>query len=92
MNITIPTAALEAGARAIAEQLGDDWDDNVHTFCGDDFQMTPDGAKEACRQIARAAFLAILENWPGMTRECVVMADRMPCIILPLTENTDAKR
>lgn len=62
---TIPPAALEAGAREVAEQLGDDWEDNIHTFCGDDFQMTPDGAKEACRTIARAACLATLKAWPG---------------------------
>jgi hypothetical protein len=46
---------VEKMARAIADQLGDDWDDNVHTFCGDDWRLTPDGAKEACCAIARAA-------------------------------------
>lgn len=94
-NIIIPPAALEAGAREIAEQLGDDWDDNVHTFCGDDFQMTPDGAKEACREIARAAFRAMLETWEGAK---IIRDDgrrqtyAIPAIILPLPmEKTDDK-
>ena len=78
-DVTIPPAALEAGARAIAEQLGDDWDDNVHTFCGDDFQMTPDGAKETCRAIARAAFLAMIEAWEGAQHDNYV-------IVLPLPQ------
>jgi hypothetical protein len=61
----IPDEVVEAAAKAVAEQLGDDWNDNVHTFCGDDWRLTPDGAKEACRAIARAAIAAALNAWPG---------------------------
>lgn len=82
-SITIPDEALEAAAREVAEQLGDDWDDNVHTFCGDDFQMTPDGAKEACRAIARAACLAMMKHWPGMRVKAVLLADT---VLLPLPQ------
>jgi hypothetical protein len=62
----IPDEVVEAAAKAVADQLGDDWDDNVHTFCGDDWQLTPDGAKEACRSIARAAIAAALNAWPSL--------------------------
>jgi hypothetical protein len=58
-HMTTTPEQIEAVARVIAEQLGDDWDDNIHIFCGDDFQMTPVGAKEACRVIARAAINAM---------------------------------
>ena len=91
MSIKIPPAALEAGAKEIAEQLGDDWDDNVHTFCGDDFQMTPDGAKEACRAIARACCLAMLKAWPEMEQHINWPYGKLTHIILPLTEKTDDK-
>jgi hypothetical protein len=62
----IPDEVVEAAAKAVADQLGDDWDDNVHTFCGDDWQLTPDGAKEVCRSIARAAIAAALNSWPAL--------------------------
>lgn len=63
-DITIPDEVVEAAAKEVAEQLGDNWDDNVHTFCGDDWRLTPDGAKEECRSIARATILAALKAWP----------------------------
>ena len=46
------------------------------------------------RALARAAFLAMLENWPGMERERIGKGYEWPLteeytdtIILPLTEN-----
>lgn len=95
-NINIPPEAVEKAAREVAEQLGDDWDDNLHAFCGDDWQLTPHGAKEACRAIARAAIRAALENWPGMLTERRARCD---AVVLPfnldadlrLTENPDAE-
>jgi hypothetical protein len=63
---------VEKMARAIADQLGDDWDDNVHTFCGDDWRLTPDGAKEACCAIARAALVVAR---PVIREECAKVAE-----------------
>ena len=86
--------AVEAAARAVAEQLGDDWEDNVHTFCGDDFQMTPDGAKAACRAIALATIHAAIDAWPGMVKRDLTFyfTDFDEAIILPLPqEKTDAE-
>ena len=76
-DITIPPAALEAGARAIAESLRT-------------ARLTTE-AQDGYKPEARAACLAMLQAWPGMTREGVVMARRTPRIILPLppTEASD---
>ncbi len=65
---------VEAVARVISEQLGDDWDDDVHALCGDDFQLTPDGAKEACRSIAYAAIALIR---PATLEEAAKVAEAM---------------
>jgi len=53
---------VERVARVISEQLGDDWDDNVHAFCGDDWGLTPEGSKETCRTLARSAIAVVLEE------------------------------
>lgn len=80
--MNIPPEALEAGARARA-------------ICEMEYGACDGGDTNPCSCTywaahARAAFLAMVKAWPGMTRECVVMADRMPCIILPLPqENSD---
>ena len=50
-EIKIPAAALEAGARAIC--AGNKWGEPCATPCSD------------CLPEARAAFLAIVENWEG---------------------------
>lgn len=78
-NITIPPAALEAGARAAAEDRGYDWD------------LHPSFHK-AFKRMARAAFLAIVENWEGAKtirddgrRQTYVL----PALILPITEASD---
>jgi hypothetical protein len=53
---------VERVSRVISEQLGDDWDDNVHAFCGDDWGLTPEGSKETCRTLARSAIAVVLEE------------------------------
>lgn len=67
MNITIPPAALEAGARALARYNCEQWDND------------PDRWRAYFADEARAAFLAIVEAWPGMQHDNYV-------IVLPLTE------
>ena len=70
MIINIPPAALEAGARAIADTNG--WRDEQGV--------------NACIPVARAAFLAIVENWEGGLTD-----QSLGPIILPLPpqENSD---
>lgn len=71
-GITIPPAALEAGARAIDCRVSEPGQCSYH-------------------DMARAAFLAILENWPGMdvADEYDLCAIRKGWITLP-QENSDA--
>ena len=69
-NITIPPAALEAGARAIAESLRT-------------ARLTTE-AQDGYRPEARAAFLAMLNAWPGMTYIEPDLANGI--IILPLPQ------
>ena len=77
-DITIPAAALEAGARYL---LGD----------GYNF-LTPE-AKLTAHEDARLCCLAMLSAWPGMdhgTMIFVAAEERyLPHIILPMTENSD---
>lgn len=79
-DITIPPAALEAGAKELAMQcrcaMACDWRNHL-----DD---------------ARACCLAMLEAWEGMAHyrggwEPVIHNNRKPHLILPLTEKTDDK-
>jgi len=74
-DITIPPAALEAGARAIC--AGNKWDKPCDTPCSD------------CLPEARAAFLAMINEWPG--KDIVGYGPPFYGIdlILPLTEKTD---
>ena len=65
--ITIPPEALEAGARALARYNCEQWDND------------PDRWGTYFTDEARAAFLAVLEAWPGMQHDNYV-------IVLPLTE------
>lgn len=77
MTITIPPAALEAGARAICE-----------THCGP-CRCYPDEC--GCvyfKAHARAACLAMLKAWPGMGRD---WSNDEEIIALPLTEKQDDK-
>lgn len=81
MNITIPPAALEAGARAIAESLR-----TARLTLESDDGYKPE---------ARACFIAVIEAWEGAKtvrddgrRQTYII----PAIILPLpTEASDAE-
>ena len=92
-NILIPPAALEAGARASYEE----WRRQFST--GDDFARYEDWDdlsrfhKDEYREQIRAAFLAMIEAWPGMH----IHEWQRPWLggmsgtdlILPLTEASD---
>ena len=75
-DITIPPAALEAGARAICET------ENGPCEC------LPDECGCTYWQAhARAAFLAMIEAWPEMAHRVLPYS----ALILPLTEKPDDK-
>ena len=78
-DISIPPAALEAGARTLCSRAGYEW------------TVTPD-VHNHWRAEARAAFLAMLQAWPNRVtvkddgrRQTYII----PAIILPLTEASD---
>ena len=85
MKITIPPAALEAGARAAHDMwrkqasAGDDiaeyeqWDDLSRFY------------KDELRDQARAALEAMVEAWPGMWAGPMELGEGK-MLILPLTE------
>lgn len=86
-NITIPPAALEAGARALREE--------VRRALNVEEQDPPEGPSQALinayRAEARAAFVAMVEAWPEMeyvfrqpTRYSVCYSK--PAFILPLPQ------
>ena len=83
-NITIPPAALEAGARAAYEE-------HCRKYYPKSFipweKVDPDYQWEH-RHEASAACLAMLKAWPGMGRD---WSNDEEIIALPLTENTDDK-
>ena len=76
-DITIPPAALEAGARAFIECRVDAcvW---VHLS---------DDSKRGYQEEMRAAFLAMIEAWPEMRISWLALNDG--AIVLPLTEASD---
>lgn len=76
--IHIPPAALEAGARAIKEWLAYTLDKDTRAS-----ELT-DGEHD---ELARAAFVAMVEHWPDMAHRVMPYA----AIILPLMENPDDK-
>ena len=89
-DIIIPPAALEAGARAAHDlwrkqaSAGDDiseyeqWDDLSRFY------------KDELRDQARAAFIAIVEAWPGMyIGTDYLTADTQIKLPLPPQENSD---
>ena len=88
MNIIIPPAALEAGARVLHDhaEIFDDlpWDD------------LSDADQAAYIDEARATCLAMLDAWPGMHLGApwVIGVPNATSIILPLPpqEDSDAKR
>ena len=75
----VPPAAMEAGARALARYNCEQWDND------------PDRWRAYFTDEARAACLAMLENWPGMFT-CLGDEDYPrklkphDALILPLTE------
>lgn len=91
MNIKIPPAALEAGARAshnewrnacAAEndepiEYWQKWDDLTYV------------EKAGWIEQTRAAFLAMLDNWPGMYDDAL---GRTGYIILPLPQEASDER
>lgn len=80
-DIKIPEAALEKGARKVADEIFGGW------------EKCDDGDKNFCRGIARAAFRAIVGAWEGAVYcrdypQGVSAAIMFKDIILPLhTEN-----
>jgi hypothetical protein len=77
-NITIPAAALEAGARAIAESLRT-------------ARLTTE-AQDGYKPEARAACLAMLDAWPGMRERPFwdfMTGARHIEIILPIPKGLD---
>lgn len=87
--IKIPPAALEAGALATLEEL-----DAIAGMIGAtrvEGELTPE-QQEFFRQIARAAFVAMVENWPEMREGWTgVATTATPALILPIIENPDDK-
>lgn len=76
-DITIPAAAIEAGARAIAEAKGWTW------------ERIAERLRVCCRAEARAACRAMLTAWPGAYDTEDFYAEKR-CFILPLpTEASD---
>lgn len=78
MKITIPPAALEAGARALA--------DTYYRNCtaGRLTMADTDDVPEDWYVEARAAFEAMVEAWPDMAHRVMPYA----ALILPLTETS----
>ena len=77
-DIQIPPEALEAGARAAMLAIVHEVEPDARAN-----DLTPE--EYAC--IARAAFLAMLRNWPGMMKHTWVDKP-VSEIILPLTQET----
>ena len=86
-HISIPPAALEAGALATLEEL-----DAIAGLIGAtrvDGELSPE-QQEFFRRIARAAFEAMVAAWPGMKMTPYwehMTHKRHVEMILPLTEN-----
>lgn len=70
--MNIPFAALEAGARAIC--AGNKWGEPCATPCSD------------CLPEARAAFLAMIEAWPGVRVDDTYRWLSNAVIILPMED------
>ena len=76
--MTIPPAALEAGARAITMALILAVEEDCRALALTDDERT---------ELARAACLAMIEAWPGMRISWLASNDG--AIVLPLTEASD---
>ena len=83
-DITIPPEAEEAAAEDIYNHWQFSFTGKVPWVPGGNSLM-----QEKARDLARAACLAMLRNWPGMEIEMVFMEDQ---VVLPLPqENTNAE-
>ena len=78
--MNIPAVALEAGARAITMALIFAVEEDCRALALTDDERT---------ELARAAFLAMIDEWPRMYRTDSTLFS--PALILPLTENRDAE-
>lgn len=76
-EIRIPPAALEAGARTLCNKQRLFW------------HGLTTAAQDIIRAEARAAFLAMLEAWPGMDVERFMPDSGPYAIHLPLPEASD---
>lgn len=78
MKLTIPPAALEAGARALCEECGNGWPTILRKN------------QDAMRRRAMSAAVAVLKAWPGMVDHPeTALSPR--CIWLPFMEKPDDK-
>ena len=76
-TITIPPEALEAAARALAADAKLNWDDIPQTH-------------NILRSEARAAFLAMLNAWPGARDSGITIGEHSTRIyILPLSRGEE---
>jgi hypothetical protein len=82
-NITIPPEALEAAAEDIYNHWQFSFTGKVPWVKGGNSLM-----QEKARDLARAACLAVLREWPGMNFDYV---EDVICLPLPLRENDDDK-
>lgn len=93
MNITIPPAALEAGARAAYETY---WRLQAEAIGMNPADLEPWNyhdapTQEEWRTQARAAFLAMIENWEGKRVDDTFRWLSEAALILPLTETDNAE-
>ena len=80
-DITIPPAALEAGARTITMALILAVEEDCRALALTDDERT---------ELARACCLAMLKAWPEMEQHINWPYGKLTHLILPLTEKTDA--
>lgn len=78
-DITIPPEALEAGAALIY----------AADHSGQRFADVSELTRRIYIEVARAAALALLENWPGVITDMTTTRTKPFSIILPLNTETD---
>lgn len=79
-DITIPPEALEAGARVLHA--------NLELFEDLPWEDLSDADQDEYREQIRAAFLAMINAWPGMFTY-KYHDDKTTALILPLAENSN---
>lgn len=85
MSITISPAALEAGARRIYET----WRDRDSTQLLPPWEWLVAQYRQTWLDQARAAFLAMIENWEGMSLHQQDINAQYSYFVLPLTEASE---